>query len=182
MDTDNSRGIRSRCWNSLLLQVCFRAMRIRKARPSDALVIANFNYRLAHETESLLLNPTTVKRGVRALLNDPAKGVYFVAEERGLVVGQLLITYEWSDWRNGQFWWVQSVYVAQDHRRAGVFSAMFSHIQQLAKSKRAVCGLRLYVEASNRRAQSVYEHFGMSPTHYKIFETSFHKTPHLPRA
>ncbi len=157
-------------------------MKIRKARPADALVIADFNRRLAQETESLLLDPATVKRGVRALLNDPAKGIYFVAEECGAVVGQLLITYEWSDWRNGNFWWIQSVYVSQDYRRAGVFSALFDHIRRLVKSKRAVCGLRLYVEANNRRAQQVYERFGMSRTHYKIYETSFRRTPRLPRA
>ena len=157
-------------------------MNIRKARPADALVIADFNRRLAQETESLLLDPTTVKRGVRALLNDNTKGIYFVAEERDVVVGQLLITYEWSDWRNGYFWWIQSVYVAQDYRQAGVFGALFDHVQRLAKSKSAVCGLRLYVESSNRRAQRVYERFGMIPTHYKIYETSFLRTPHLPRA
>lgn len=157
-------------------------MKIRKARPADALVIADFNRHLAQETESLLLDPATVKRGVRAMLNDPAKGIYFVAEERDVVIGQLLITYEWSDWRNGHFWWIQSVYVAQNYRRSGVFGALFDHIRKLAKSKRAVCGLRLYVESSNRRAQRVYERFGMSPRHYKIYETHFRRTPHLPRA
>ncbi len=181
MDTDNSRDDHSRCWNILNSPVCFRVMKIRKARLADASVIADFNRRLAQETESLLLDPAIVKRGVRALLNDPTKGIYFVAEERGVVVGQMLITYEWSDWRNGHFWWIQSVYVSHEHRRAGVFGALFDYIQQLAKSKRAVCGLRLYVEANNRRAQQVYERFGMSRTHYKIYETAFRRTPHLPR-
>jgi GNAT superfamily N-acetyltransferase len=148
-------------------------MKIRKARPADALVIVDFNRRLAQETESLLLDSATVKRGVCALLNDPAKGIYFVAEEHGVVVGQLLITYEWSDWRNGNFWWLQSVYVTQDHRSAGVFLALFKHVQRLAKSKRDVCGLRLYVEENNRHAQQVYERLGMSRTHYKIYETNF---------
>ena len=157
-------------------------MKIRKARLADALVIADFNCRLAQETESLLLDPASVRRGVRALLNDPAKGIYFVAVEHGVVVGQLLITYEWSDWRNGYFWWIQSVYVAQDYRRAGAFGVMFDHVQQPGKSNRAVCGLRLYVESGNRRAQQVYERFGMSPTHYKIYETSFRRTPRLPPA
>jgi GNAT superfamily N-acetyltransferase len=157
-------------------------MKIRKARPADALVISDFNRRLAMETESLSLDPATVKHGVRALFKDPAKGIYFVAEECGAVIGQVLVTTEWSDWRNGNFWWIQSVYVAHDHRREGVFGALFEHIQQLAKSKRAVCGLRLYVEADNRRAQRVYERFGMNRTHYKIYETTFRQTPRLPRA
>lgn len=148
-------------------------MKIRKARLADALIVADFNCRLAQETESLRLDPTTVKRGVRALLNDSAKGIYFVAVDRGEVVGQILITYEWSDWRNGNFWWIQSVYVAEAFRRDGVFGALFDHIQKLAKSKHAVCGLRLYVEANNRRAQQVYERFGMSQTHYKIYESAF---------
>ncbi len=156
-------------------------MKIRKARTADTLVIADFNCRLAKETETLLLDPAIVKRGVRALLNDPAKGVYFVAEEGDVVVGQLLITYEWSDWRNGNFWWIQSVYVSQDHRREGVFGKLFEHVQKLASSKRTVCGLRLYVEVNNRRAQHVYERFGMSPTHYKIYETAFRRTRRLPR-
>lgn len=157
-------------------------MKIRKANAGDALVIADFNCRLAQETESLSLDTTTVKRGVRSLLNDPAKGIYFVAEERRVVVGQLLITYEWSDWRNGNFWWIQSVYVAQEYRHAGVFSALFNHVQRLAKSKRGVCGLRLYVESDNRLAQQAYDRFGMKPTHYKIYETTLRTTPRLPRA
>jgi GNAT superfamily N-acetyltransferase len=148
-------------------------MKIRKARPGDCAAIADFNTRLARETESLRLDAQTIKQGVRALLKDAAKGSYFVAEWDGEIVGQLLITYEWSDWRNGKFWWIQSVYVAAEFRQGGVFRALFSHIQKLARSRRDVCGLRLYVEKNNRSAQRAYERLGMKHAHYEIYETSF---------
>lgn len=148
-------------------------MKIRKARIADLRMIADFNRLLASETESLTLDLATVRRGVRAVLADPSKGNYFVAEIDGVVVGQLLITHEWSDWRNGEFWWVQSVYVAEPFRGAGVFSALFDHVTALAKSRRNVCGLRLYVAQENRRAQEVYERSGMSRTHYEFYETVF---------
>jgi GNAT superfamily N-acetyltransferase len=148
-------------------------MIIRKARLTDIDVIANFNSRLAWETEKLRLNSTTVSRGVRALLKDAAKGTYFIAEQGGVIVGQLLITYEWSDWRNGNFWWIQSVYVAAEFRQEGVFRALFGHVEKLARSRRDVCGLRLYVEKNNRRAHRAYGRLGMKHTHYEIYETSF---------
>jgi ribosomal protein S18 acetylase RimI-like enzyme len=150
-----------------------RGMKIRKARLSDTSVITDFNCHLALETESLTLNPPVVRRGVRALLADATRGTYFVAESAGAVVGQLLITREWSDWRNGDFWWIQSVYVSPAYRGAGVFSALFRHVEKLAGAKRRVCGLRLYVEQENLRAQGIYDRFGMSLTHYKIYETVF---------
>jgi GNAT superfamily N-acetyltransferase len=149
------------------------AMKIRKARLTDAAVIAEFNTRLAWETEKLRLNPPTIRRGVRAALQDAGKGTYFVAEHEGAVVGQLLLTCEWSDWRNGQFWWIQSVYVAAEHRQAGVFRALFAHVQTLARSRRAVCGLRLYVEHDNHRAQRTYTRLGMAKKRYAIYETEF---------
>lgn len=148
-------------------------MKIRKARLTDAAVIADFNSRLAWETEKLRLNPAIVSRGVRALLKADTQGTYFVAEANGVLIGQLLITYEWSDWRNGHFWWIQSVYVAADSRSRGVFRALFGHVQKRAKSRRNVCGLRLYVEKNNRRAQQAYDRLGMRHTHYEIYETSF---------
>ena len=148
-------------------------MKLRKARLADAAVIAAFNCNLARETEKLRLNPAVVGRGVRALLKDAAKGTYFVVEENGAVIGQLLITYEWSDWRNGNFWWIQSVYVAAEFRSRGVFWALFSHVQKRAKARRDVCGLRLYVEKDNRRARQAYERLGMKHTHYEIYETCF---------
>lgn len=152
-------------------------MKIRKARPADAKVVAQFNWNLAWETERLKLNPRIVNRGVRALLKDAAKGTYFVIEQDGAVVGQLLITYEWSDWRNGNFWWIQSVYVAPAFRQNGVFRALFQQVEKLARSRRDVCGLRLYVEKNNRRAHRAYARLGMNHTHYEIYETSFRQLP-----
>lgn len=148
-------------------------MRIRKARPADAGIIAEFNRKLAWETERLRLNRRVVDRGVKALLKDKAKGIYYVAEEDGTVVGQLLITYEWSDWRNGNIWWIQSVYVASEFRQQGVFRELFAHVEKLGRSRREVCGLRLYVERNNHRAHSAYERLGMKHTHYEIYETAF---------
>jgi ribosomal protein S18 acetylase RimI-like enzyme len=147
------------------------AMKIRKARLADCPIIAEFNTRLAWETEKLKLDAPTIRRGVRAVLNDAAKGTYLVAEMEGAVVGQLLITYEWSDWRNGNFWWIQSVYVAAAHRQSGVFRRLFEHVEQLAQSRRDACGLRLYVEKNNQRAQLTYAKLGMTKTHYEMFET-----------
>lgn len=148
-------------------------MRIRKAKPADARVIADFNRRMAWETEKLRLPPARVLRGVRALLRDPVKGTYFVVETGGEVVGQLLITYEWSDWRNGNFWWVQSVYVREDHRGRGVFQALFRHVERLARRRKDVCGLRLYMDAHNVRARRAYERLSFKLTNYELFEMDF---------
>lgn len=155
------------------------AMKIRKARQTDCAIIADFNSRLAWETEKLRLDPQTIQRGVRAVLKDARKGTYFVAEYEGEVVGQLLITYEWSDWRNGNFWWIQSVYVAAEHRHAGVFRALFAQIQKLAEKRRDVCGLRLYVEKNNDRAQRTYAKLGMTKTPYEVFETDLRRKSKL---
>ena len=152
-------------------------MNIRQAKTSDAGVIADFNARMARETERRRLKSNTVLAGVRNLLKDPAKGQYFVAEieqnGKRCIAGQLLITYEWSDWRNGNFWWIQSVYVPKEFRGQGVFGALFQHVNGLARARKDVCGLRLYVEAENATAQRTYERLGMKPTHYKMFETDF---------
>ena len=170
MDTDDTD------FPALALSRCFAmlgAMKIRKARLADAPVIADFNTRLAWETEKLKLAPNTIKRGVRAVLKDASKGTYFVVEIDGTVIGQLMITYEWSDWRNGNIWWIQSVYVASDFRKQGVFRGLFQHVEKLAHTRREVCGLRLYVEKNNRRAHRTYESLGMRHTHYEIYETAF---------
>lgn len=147
-------------------------MKIRQARLSDAQVIVDFNSRLAWETEQIKLKAQTIRRGVRALLTDSGKGIYFVAEQDGQVIGQLMITYEWSDWRNGNIWWIQSVYVASEFRQRGVFRELFNHVKKLGRTHRDVCGLRLYVEKNNRRAHKTYKHLGMRHTHYEIYETA----------
>jgi GNAT superfamily N-acetyltransferase len=133
-------------------------------------VIAQFNIALARETESLELEPARATAGVQALLLDPAKGSYFVAVNGNEVVGQLLITHEWSDWRNGDFWWLQSVYVRPDFRRRGVFKSLFDFVQAKATGAPDVCGFRLYMEAGNSRAREAYRRLGMTETHYHVFE------------
>jgi ribosomal protein S18 acetylase RimI-like enzyme len=145
-------------------------LKIREAVLSDAQLIADFNLLLAEESEGLHLDAARVQAGVAAVLEDPAKGMYYVAEMAGAVVGQLMITYEWSDWRNGNIWWIQSVFVKPEFRRAGVFRALYYHLQSLARSRQDVCSLRLYVHAENTRAIQSYERLGMSRTHYEIYE------------
>jgi ribosomal protein S18 acetylase RimI-like enzyme len=143
---------------------------VRPASLADCAVIADFNLRLAEETEGLRLVPGCVRAGVAALLQDSAKGVYYVAEVNGTVAGQLMITYEWSDWRNGNLWWIQSVYVKQEFRAQGIFRRLFEHLKSLARQQKDVPALRLYVHADNTRAQHSYEKLGMSRTKYEVFE------------
>ncbi len=133
-------------------------------------MIADFNLWLAQETEGLRLDQAEVATGVATLLADPAKGLYYVAEVDGEVAGQVMITYEWSDWRNGNLWWLQSVYVKEPFRRRGVFRALFDHLQGLARAQPEVCGLRLYMHADNARARHSYQKLGMKPTKYEVFE------------
>jgi GNAT superfamily N-acetyltransferase len=139
----------------------------------DAAIIAEYNLRLAQETEALQLDPACVQDGVVALLRDPAKGLYYVAEVNGEVVGQVMITYEWSDWRNATIWWLQSVYVKHEFRRQGVFRSLFAHLEQLARARPDVCGLRLYMHAENHRARRSYLDLGMTHTKYEVFELDF---------
>lgn len=150
-------------------------IRIRDATWGDGAIIADFNTRMAMETESRPLPPELIEAGVRAVLDNPSKGRYWVAEIDGEVVGQLLVTFEWSDWRNGVFWWIQSVYVHADHRRAGVFSALYRHVEGLARKAQDVCGLRLYVEQHNRRAQDTYHALGMTAPGYLVMEVDFRR-------
>ena len=145
---------------------------IRPADGADAATIAAFNQRLAEETENRTLAGELIGPGVATLLGDPDRGRYFVAEIDGAVVGQLMITYEWSDWRNGVFWWIQSVYVAPAARRNGVFSALYQHVLAMAEAAGA-CGIRLYVENGNARAQETYRAMGMKDTTYSVMETEF---------
>jgi len=145
-------------------------IRIRPACLADSAVIAEFNRRLASETEGLTLERDCVAAGVAALLRDPAKGLYYVAEAGGVVVGQLMITYEWSDWRNGNIWWIQSVYVKEEFRRQGVFGQLFDYLKRLAEATPQVRGLRLYMHSDNVRARRSYERLGMKTTHYEVYE------------
>jgi ribosomal protein S18 acetylase RimI-like enzyme len=139
---------------------------IRRAATGDLDVIARFNAALAWESEGKTLDDAVLRRGVRAVLADPHKGFYTVAERGGEVVGQVLVTFEWSDWRDGWYWWMQSVYVREDARRGGVFRALFEHLRAQAVADPAVIGLRLYVERDNRRAQETYTALGMAEEPY----------------
>jgi GNAT superfamily N-acetyltransferase len=148
--------------------------RIRDAVEADLEFLARGNEAMALETEHKRLDPQTIRHGVRAVLADPAQGRYFVAEDlRGNAVGQLMITYEWSDWRNGQFWWFQSVYVVPVARRKGVFQALYGHVDALVRSSPGVCGLRLYVEADNAAAQRTYARCGMHDAGYRVMEVDY---------
>jgi ribosomal protein S18 acetylase RimI-like enzyme len=150
-------------------------MHCRPAQPTDAEVIVEFNVRLAAESEGKRLDRETLRRGVAAVLADRAKGRYFVAvaESKGEVIGQVMLTYEWSDWRDGFIWWIQSVYVAEPHRRRGVFRALFEHVRREAEADPGVVGLRLYVEEHNTRAHATYGNLGMNRPGYFVMETMF---------
>lgn len=142
---------------------------IRRAELNDAATIQAFNKAIAWETEQKQLDDNVLSLGVRAVFSDSAKGFYTVAERAGELVGQALITYEFSDWRNGWYWWVQSVYVRTDARRSGVFRALFEHLKREATADASVIGLRLYVERENQRAQETYAALGMEEEQYHLF-------------
>lgn len=142
---------------------------IRRAKLSDLSSIVECNIRMASESEEKNLDRNILTEGVREALTDEGKALYFVAVANDSVVGTMMITYEWSDWRNGQIWWIQSVYVLPEWRRQGVFSAMYQHVYQLAQAKK-VKGLRLYMKHNNTTAQKVYEQVGMRKSHYVVFE------------
>jgi len=143
---------------------------IRDASLSDAPTITRFNALMALETENLTLDESRLLNGVRAVLQDPAKGFYCVAEMDGAVVGQLMITFEWSDWRNGTVLWIQSVYVLTDYRKKGVFKIMYNEIKKRVQSNPEYSGIRLYVDRTNEKAIRVYEAMGMQGEHYRLFE------------
>jgi ribosomal protein S18 acetylase RimI-like enzyme len=143
---------------------------IRLASATDKDIIAHFNSAMALETEGKALIPEVIGAGVAALIANPSRGFYLVAQNESLIVGCLLITFEWSDWRNGQFWWIQSVYVEPRFRGQGVYRALCKDVQQRAAQDPGVCGFRLYVEQANLRAQQTYASLGMEKTHYSIFE------------
>ena len=166
---------------------------LRRARPDDAPIIAANNLAMARETEGVDLDPARLAEGVGAVLADPGKGFYLVAETGGRVVGQLMVTFEWSDWRNGTFWWIQSVYVVPEARRTGVYRALYRHLLDAARAEAAradaaraeaaradaarrdggVCGVRLYVHEHNARARATYAALGMVEAPYRMFEVDF---------
>ncbi len=146
---------------------------IRTGVSQDAAALTRFNIAMAAETENKQLDHDTVAAGVRGLLDNPAAGFYMVAEWDGQVVAGLMVTYEWSDWRNRRFWWIQSVYVLPSHRREGIFTRLYQAVQSAAKSRNDVCGLRLYVEQGNATAQATYKSLGMAETHYDMYEAEF---------
>ena len=145
-------------------------VRVRPARASDLEALVAFNRAMAHETERKRLDAATVRRGVRRALADAGRGRYLVAERGGRVAGALLLTREWSDWRDGWFWWIQSVYVEPAQRRHGVYAALHRAVLSRARAARDVVGVRLYVERRNGRAQRVYAALGMRPAGYLVFE------------
>jgi GNAT superfamily N-acetyltransferase len=142
---------------------------IRKATPGDAPSIIDFQQKMAWETEKMTLKPDVVGKGVNAVFGNKTRGHYWVAEENNTVIASLLITFEWSDWRNTNVWWFQSVYVLPAYRRQGIFRSMFLHIREEAEMENAA-GLRLYVETNNIQAQFTYEALGMQSEHYKMYE------------
>jgi len=142
---------------------------IRNAILADAPFIADFQLKMAWETEKMELDPDVVIKGVKAVFEDPSRGQYYVAEATGRVIASLLITFEWSDWRNCNVWWFQSVYVVPEFRRQGIFRKMYMHVSELSEEQ-GIAGLRLYVETNNERARRTYEALGMSSEHYSFYE------------
>jgi len=143
---------------------------IRLATVKDASLICDFNVAMAYETEQTRLDANVTLAGVNGLMRHPGRGFYVAAEVQGRVVASLMVTKEWSDWRDSFFWWIQSVYVTPEFRRQGIYSAMYKFVQKMAKAEPDVFGFRLYVERDNLPAQKTYEKLGMTETHYKMYE------------
>ncbi len=150
---------------------------VRKANQKDAVSIVKMNKALALETESLTLDDQVISLGVAHCLKDSAKGSYFLAEYEGVVIGQLMFTFEWSDWRNGWIWWLQSVYVDPDFRGKGAFKSLFHHVEMLALAQLDVVAIRLYVEMHNLPAKEVYQKVGMHHAGYEVFQKSCNYQP-----
>lgn len=147
-------------------------MTVRAAVLTDVEFLVDGNARMAMETESLELDRARLRAGVAAVFADPGRGFYLIAEVDGERAGQMMITYEWSDWRNGVFWWIQSVYTVPELRGRGAFKALYGAVEAMARERGGVCGLRLYVEAHNETAQATYRRCGMSETVYRMFEAA----------
>jgi GNAT superfamily N-acetyltransferase len=145
-------------------------VKYRDANMRDLLPIVDFQVTMARETEGIDLDVHICMRGVEAVFEDRSLGRYVIAEVDGKVVGSLLLTYEWSDWRNGVVWWIQSVYVQPEHRRKGIYAGLYKHVQRVAAVNEIVKGIRLYVDRRNTDAQEVYRKLGMDGEHYQVFE------------
>lgn len=145
-------------------------MIIRQATINDAAAIADFNIKMAKETEDMDLAPEVINAGVRNMIENPQMGFYLVAEEDNNIQASLMVTTEWSDWRNGLFWWIQSVYVQPKFRRTGLYRKLYEKVKTLSEAESNVCGFRLYVENENFVAQKTYRSLGMEQTEYQMFE------------
>jgi GNAT superfamily N-acetyltransferase len=152
-------------------------MNIRVATSGDADALIEFNQAMALETENKQLDPDVLGPGVRAVFGDPQKGFYVVAEDEGHIMGALMVTYEWSDWRNGWFWWIQSVYILPEARGRRIYSHLYGFVKDRAAVAGNVCGFRLYVESDNSHARRVYENVGMEASHYVMYEESMSEPP-----
>jgi ribosomal protein S18 acetylase RimI-like enzyme len=145
-------------------------MNIRTAQKEDTVSLVEFNQSMALETEGKNLDAETLRGGVEAVFSDSKKGFYVVAEADGAIIGGLMVTYEWSDWRNGWFWWIQSVYILPSFRGKGVYRMLYDFVKAKAAREENICGFRLYVERENANAQRVYEKLGMKASHYLMYE------------
>ena len=145
-------------------------MNIRLAEKNDHQALVEFNQAMALETEGKTLDTQILQSGVESVFHDEKKGFYVVAEEDGRIVGGLMITFEWSDWRDNWFWWIQSVYILPEYRGRGIYRLLYEFVKAAAREKGDVCGFRLYVEKENTRAQAVYEKLGMEETYYLMYE------------
>lgn len=144
--------------------------KIRTATSEDKNTLASFQLLMARETEDLNLEREVLLKGIQALLDDPSKGRYFVAEEHDEILGCLMVTPEWSDWRNGTVWWIQSVFIMEEHRNKGIYKKLYNFIQEEVKKDDSLKGIRLYVDKTNLPAQAVYEALGMDGSHYQLYE------------
>lgn len=143
---------------------------IRKGKIDDLKTIVLFNKLMAYETEGLELDEEILTGGVKTALSDSSKANYWVYEIDGVIVGQAMVTKEWSDWRNGEIWWIQSVYVDKNYRNRKIFTSIYQHLKDLVSLDKNIAGLRLYVEMDNINAQNTYKKLGMGETHYKLYE------------
>lgn len=146
---------------------------IRRATLADTSAVTRFNAAMGKETEGVKLNESRLRAGVEAILRDRTKGFYLLAEVGGKVVGQMMITREWSDWRNGNFWWIQSVYILPAYRKKGVYRGLHEYVVDLARRRKDICGIRLYVDRHNFRAHKVYKKLGMKQARYLMLEEDF---------